>query len=74
MTEEQDAGLKELDLLVAANKEEEIWHRVEENTKKIINELEKSLEDLPEQIKVNREILEFAKSKGPKSVNDNAAG
>ena len=70
MTEEQDEGLKELSMLVAENKEEEIWHRVIENTKKIVDELEKQLEDLPDQIKVNREILEFAKTKGPK----NAAG
>lgn len=68
MTEEQDEGLKELGLVISANKNEEVWHTVAENLKNVVSNLEKELEMIPEQIKVNRELLEFAKSKAPKNA------
>ena len=68
MTNEQEEGLKELGLIVAGNREEEVWGRVVQNMTNVITELEKQLKEIPAQIEVNKSLLEFAKSKAPKPL------
>lgn len=70
MSEEQKAEeiLKDLGIVVAANKDEEIWQRVVDTLKRTIAELEKQLEEIPAQINVNRLLLEYAKTKAPKKL------
>ena len=68
MTNEQEDGLKELGLIVAGNREEEVWGRVVQNMTNVITELEKQLKEIPAQIEVNKSLLEFAKSKAPKPL------
>ena len=71
MTEQSEVedGLKELGLIVAGNREEEVWGRVVQNMTNVVAELEKQLKEIPSQIEVNKSILEFAKSKAPKPLN-----
>ena len=68
MTNEQEDGLKELGLIVAGNREEEVWGRVVQNMTNVITELEKQLKEIPAQIEVNKSLLKFAKSKAPKPL------
>ena len=65
MISEKEEQEKMIDVLIASNKDEEVWYRVAENLKRLVDEMEKQLKELPSQLKANKELLEFAKTKAP---------